>query len=271
MITKSNEIPVLIRGHWAARGLVGMWPMMPYEVGGNKILDLSGNGNNGILAGSAPWKAGKFGPAPHYDGSSGRHKVAYSSKLYCGNYMTVSFWAKSDITNYTSNAYVISMWDYANNDRMWGICIFADVDDWTVITSDNGVQNNTAHTGQTVDTALHMITFVIDNPNHSWAFYYDGRYINTVTPLYTYTNQGSFLTIAGLDASNFFDGILDLLKIYNRASSASEVALLYREQLCMFERDPIELWSAATIGALPGVAPTGNIWGPLGGCLKGVA
>jgi len=43
--------------------------------------------------------------------------------------------------------------------------------------------------------------------------------------------------------------------IYNRILSASEIAQLYREPFCMFDRDPIELWTGAMGGGVP---PVGN-------------
>ena len=47
-------------------------------------------------------------------------------------------------------------------------------------------------------------------------------------------------------------GQLDVPMIFNRALSAGEVALLYREPFCMFARTPIELWAAATQGVIGG-------------------
>ena len=75
-----------------SRGLVGYWPML--EGTGGKISDLSNNGNIGELTGTALWSSGLFGGCVDYDGSSGRHKVAYSPVLFCSPFMTVGFWAK---------------------------------------------------------------------------------------------------------------------------------------------------------------------------------
>ena len=72
-----------------------------------------------------------------------------------------------------------------------------------------------------------------------------------------YVNSTDNLVIganAGGDNLREFEGLIDNVVYWNRALTASEIALLYREPFCMFEQDPIELWSAATLGAPVGFA-----------------
>ena len=179
----------------------------PFNEGsGGQVFDLSANGNTGTLAGSAPWEAGKFGPAPHYDGSSGRHKIAYSPELYCGNYMTVSFWAKSDISNYTTDAYPFGMWDSGNGKRMWSVRIEADTDVWQIITAQADQDNALTATTLSVDTNWHYFAFVVDNANKKWHFYVDGIFRETLTMIYSFIDMGSSLTIGAVDDnSNWLD------------------------------------------------------------------
>ena len=70
-------------------------------------------------------------------------------------------------------------------------------------------------------------------------------------------NLGEDIKIGGTGAGvgGPFGGRIDHTLFYKRILSASEISLLYREPFCMFERDPIELWSAATLGA----PPVGNL------------
>ena len=52
----------LNRSHPLSRGLVGLW--LFNEGSGNKVFDLSGNGNTGTLQGTTPsWTSGKYGSA----------------------------------------------------------------------------------------------------------------------------------------------------------------------------------------------------------------
>jgi len=62
--------------------------------------------------------------------------------------------------------------------------------------------------------------------------------------------------IGGAIDGHFCLGNISHVYLYNLALSASKIAKLYREPFCMFDHDPIELWSAATQG---GGAPATTI------------
>ena len=215
-----------------SRGLVGYWPLL--EGVGGKIFDFSSNTNIGELAGTALWSSGLFGGCIDYNGGSGRHKIDYSSVLFCSPYMTVGFWAKSDVTNYTSSGYVISMYDYAANKRTWAIAVNASGDLWSVLTSTNGINGYYTNSTLAVDSSWHFFTFVVNNSTKQWDMYVDGLFNQTITAAVTYADQGSFLTIGGLDGSNYFDGKIDNVAIWNRRLSANEIYGLYREPFGMF-------------------------------------
>jgi len=53
-------------GHPLARGLVGYWLMN--EGSGNKVFDLSGNGNTGTFTNSVDLQPGESGPVLHANG-----------------------------------------------------------------------------------------------------------------------------------------------------------------------------------------------------------
>lgn len=260
---KPTRGSILIPGHPLLRGLVGYWPML--EGSGGKISDLSNNGNIGELTGTALWSSDLFGGCVDYDGSSGRHKIDYSPVLFCSPYMTVSFRAKSDVTNYTSSGYVVSMYDYAANKRVWGIAVNATGDLWTILTSVNGVNGYYTNSTLAVDSSWHTFTFVVNNSTKTWDMYVDGVFNQTITTAVTYADQSSFLTIGGLDGSNYFDGKIDHVAMWNRRLDANEIYGLYREPFCMFERAigpasiyvPVVVELAGTISAQSNL--TGNL------------
>jgi hypothetical protein len=231
-ILKPTRGSILISGHPLLRGLVGYWPML--EGSGGKISDLSHNGNIGELTGAALWSSGLFGGCVDYDGSSRRHKIGYNPVLFCSPYMTVAFWAKSDVTNYTSSGYVVSMYDYAANKRVWAIAVNASGDLWTVLTSANGINGYYTNSTLAVDSSWHFFTFVVNNSTRQWDMYVDGIFNQTITAAVTYADQGSFLTIGGLDGSNYFDGGIDDIAMWNRRLSVAEIYGLYREPFSMF-------------------------------------
>ncbi len=246
-IIKPTRGILLNKCHPLARGLVGYWPML--EGSGGKISDLSRNGNYGGLAGTAPWSSGLFGSCIDYDGSSGRHKIDYNPVLFCSPYMTVSFWAKSDVTNYSSSGYVVSMYDYAANKRVWAIAINASGDLWSVLTSANGINGYYTNSTLAVDTSWHFFTFVVNNSTKQWDMYVDGFFYQTITAAVTYIDQGSFLTIGGLDGSNYFDGRIDNVAIWNRRLSANEIYGLYHEPFRLFDKTvrPVPIYTPTIV------------------------
>ncbi|MBU0598822.1 LamG domain-containing protein, partial [Patescibacteria group bacterium] len=81
----------LNRSHPLAKGLVGCWVMN--EGAGNKIYDLSGNGNDGSFPGGTAnplWKPGRTGPALKFDGVN--DYVEKTSFTQITSAITISAW-----------------------------------------------------------------------------------------------------------------------------------------------------------------------------------
>jgi len=160
-------------------------------------------------------------------------QVAYDSSLFSGgtgNPMTISFWANSDITDYSSNAYAVSMFDFISNDRMWGVSISLSTDRWSIATG-SGAVGGVVDTSQAVESGWHYIVAVsVNNTARSWEFYYDGVG-ESITASHTYTDESSDLTIGALIGGfNEFDGTIDEVVIWNRSLSSSEISEIYQRQ-----------------------------------------
>lgn len=102
---------------------------------------------------------------------------------------------------------------------------------------------------------------------HILAVTYDGTYINfwidgehvevddaTCSGALTSNSNNWEIGRESQAGGDYWQGYCEYFYIWNRALSASEAALLYREPFCMFRQDTIELWAAATQG---GGAPPG--------------
>lgn len=77
----------------ASGSLVGQWHFD--EGAGTAAADSSGYGNNGTLAGSVAWVAGRFGSALQFNGAPGDVQVPDSPSLDPASGITVSAWVRS--------------------------------------------------------------------------------------------------------------------------------------------------------------------------------
>ena len=104
MILKPRLFRKPNKGHRLSRGLVGYWLLN--ESSGNKVFDLSGNGNTGTLVANTHWVPGGFGPsailAPEFD------YIGFDSEIVGAGDVTFWMWVyltdKSDWPNLINNS-----------------------------------------------------------------------------------------------------------------------------------------------------------------------
>lgn len=244
--------------HLLSKGCVGCWLMN--EGAGNILQDISGNRNNGTLVNGALWSGGRKGSALKFDGTNDYVVVPYNISLYQTT-MTVSFWAKSNITNYTTNGYAVSIYDFAATKRMWGIRVNEATDKWNVITSTNGSATTTHEdTTKSVTTSWAHLVFATPDAGDTWYPYYNGIPLTTLAVPAGYSNKSSALQIGGLIGVNAFDGLLDDVRIYNRVLSLQEIKQLYSDPFCNILQSRV--WVS---GGIPPTAASPALW--MGVCM----
>ena len=207
------------------------------------ISDLSGNGNNAAFNGSPYFTNSSGGRCLKFDGATDYLKVPYNVSLFCEDVMTVSFWFKSDKADYTSSAYLVSMWDDAGSNEMWAFAINHLSDQYNIISRSGGGGGTTNDdTNIDVDTDWHQFTLAIDNANQIWKTFVDGVLEDTSTGfMQTYGDRNSFLTIGALDGSNFFDGKFRNVQIINALLTDAECSQLYGESLQEGHYDRVDI------------------------------
>ncbi len=172
---------------WISDGLVGYWKMDESATTSGAI-DSSGNGNNGTYEGTASTTGGKFGRGGVFDGDS--------DYIDAGNInqgiKTISFWVKSASVNES----VIDFDDGTHVILISSGEVSANGFSKPIIFVDGEVESS-------VDTNWHFIT------------------IKTNTSI-----NVNNLNI-GRISTNYFDGAIDEVRIYNRALSKTEVQKLY--------------------------------------------
>ncbi len=215
----------LNKSHPLARGLVGYW--LFNEGSGNKVFDLSGNGNEGTITGTAPsWYGGKFGFVVMLPGTDEYITVTDFPGILGG--FSISMWIKQ-------NAYVdgCGLLDAnGGTDYLFGYF------------KGNKVRFYVGGFTQFVESS--KTDFNTDLNWRHIAGTYDGAtirlYINGVIHG---TTKASAVGSSGAETSfeigvynltTYFDGFIDIPSFYKRALSAPEIALIYRKPFCMFER-----------------------------------
>ena len=258
MILKPSIFTKLMRGHPLARGLVGCW--LFNEGSGGQVFDLSGNNHPGTFVNTPTWVPGKFGPAIDFvDTDSDYIDVLNLPEGFITPPCTVIVWLKCDVLpSVRGDEYTLFRYaTLAHNTERYQIRIEdsgANTNKLLATVSVNGETSDAFGPSAIIAGRWHQAVFVSESSTvHK--IYMDAVVGGTATAAFP------AITTPKLQFGvNYYDvlrdyiwGQIDIPSVYNRALCVSEIALLYREPFCMFERDPIELWAAATQG---GKAPT---------------
>ena len=235
MLLKPTRGLRLNKSHTLTRGLVSLWLMN--EGSGNKVFDLSGNGNIGTLKVNTHFVPGKYGSALDFDGISGDYvDFAEKFKFNSNDEFTVSISFNSAQETGVVQAIIGKRRAIAGSWALWyigsGGLLYFELNGDTVLREQISVAGVSAN-------AWHYVS--ITYKNTVMKIYVDG----VLKDEGAYTDSGNFdnnLFAIGKSPSStsYFLGLVDHGMIYNRALSASEIALLYREPFCVFE-NPIRL------------------------------
>jgi len=210
-----------------SEGLVGYWKMD--EGSGTTTADSSGNSNTGTFGtgSSAPsWSSGKFGIGTSYLGNN-YIEISDISKLPTGNNpRTMSLFFKTTqngahILSYGTQAsnQISALGFYNNNLGYLG----------------NGSDLTTPSTGY-YDGNWHQITMTFDGSTQ--ILYIDGIQKNSrITILNTGTTKLRMGANCYPSIGEFFNGLIDEVRIYNRALSPAEVSQLYN-----YASGPVGYW-----------------------------
>jgi len=256
----------LIRGNRLSKGLVDLWLMN--EGAGNKVYDLNGLNLTGYGTVGVPvWSAGNQGAALSYVSANEQYH-ALNTKPPITNYpFSVVAWFNSDNVVAGQALFWFGKSSVGGNyQALYLSGGFINAGSRNNLASRKAISStsysaNTWNMAAGVWTAQDLRDVYLNAAGK-------GSDANIVTyerdGLYTRTSIGMFRDSS---PSVPMAGKIGLVMLYNRALSASEIAKLYREPFCMFERKARTALMMPSVGAPP-VGNTGimtanaGYWGP---------
>src|SRR3989338_4371857 len=207
-------------------GLVGYWSMN--ENTGTVASDFSGNGNRGILTNGPTWVDGKRGKALNFDGVNDYVGIPDRDYLDLGtSNWSLALWVKTEQSDgglfcHDSASAVGCGGDFYSLEIIGGNAVAKfDAGGLTArATSTTTVNDGKWHHLVLVRSAPKVVNIYVDGVFED-SYDYSGSGGTLVNPSRT-------LTIGALDGANFINGLIDEVRIYNRALSATEIQALYK-------------------------------------------
>jgi hypothetical protein len=221
-----------------SKGLVGWWTFDGQDTAGSIIYDRSGQGNNGFLNGASstnPRVKGKLGQALSFDGVDDYVNIARNASLEPANAITVSTWFYWDDPSNSVNAPIVGIPYTADQEPYLSYLlqqISTSNDIGFAVTIDG---SRDVGVSKTVTTKTwHHLVGTWSSSERSTKLYVDGAVAATNT-----TNSGTlsyyneplrigWYSFPATRPEAFIDGLIDDVRIYNRALTADEIKRLYR-------------------------------------------
>lgn len=192
-------------------GLIGYWS---FEEGvGTTAYDYSGKKNNGVFSPTPPtWANGRVGKAMNFNGSSNFVQIDNSSLF--------------DVADFTYSA-----WIYAKNTTNWRSIIDIDNDEQLLAVYNGKIGiygrcgNKTGYGNIAVNSWNHLIWVVSGS---SFEIYLNGVMVGSGTgSCFPSVNADRLMIGAGHPGNEYFNGLIDEVRVYNRALSSTEIAAVY--------------------------------------------
>jgi len=216
-------------------GVIALWPLNICT--GGIGVDISGNGHHGTAYNMSPG-TDRFGNtigAGSFNGSNSYIDVPDQSALRLGNTdFTLNAWVQLNSYNWSFNSAILTKrYTGFNNGWIWSVTGNGSSPTGVVFYGPGGGSSNATGSTSLGTGSWYMVTSVYDLANQTLSIYINGtldRVVSSISPANAAITAN--LYIGRDDPSTFsngyfFDGILDDIRIYNRAVSYSEIQQLF--------------------------------------------
>ncbi len=196
----------------------------PFDEGSGTVAsDISGNGNNGVIAG-ASWVTGKFGQALSFSGATSNY-VSVPNLGVANGPFTIAMWVKP-----TSTGDYVTLCGYDAGHRLL-LAAPGTFGDGRLLAQFDG---NFFSVGKPTYGAWNFIVYVFDGSSEYW--YINGNLDSQHAT--TLPSWNSAFKIGQYDLMHYpYKGIVDDARIYGSALTAAEITQLYTRTLLYFPFD----------------------------------
>jgi hypothetical protein len=215
--------------------LVARWAFD--EGPGATILDSSGNKNHGTPVGGLQWVPLDEGGAMEFDGNSGHITIPFSESLRLLNQgdFTLTAWFKAG-TVPEENKEVFQQGDGTGTGRTW---LFAA--NGGEIRSYLGGATTASAINVETDTWYHAAVVVTESgPTDSVQVYVNGQPAGDPSEFGMEDADGIYYIGCHKNLTNFWDGVIDDVRLYNRALTDEEIAAMVPPKLKAYDPIPAD-------------------------------
>ena len=208
------------------RGLVGYWNFD--EGSGQTAYDASNEGNDGTLgatsgaeASDPTWTSGKEGGGLSFDGTDDYVGIADD---FVSDEFSAAMWIKIPADYPAADRYFFSTGQYSSGAGKNGLHLYIDSTKNVKFKVVTDILQSSVGVSITVDTFYYV---VFTKSGAIGKLYIDGIEKTSKTDLNTTSNSTLDITKIGLASTRYFPGIIDDVRIYNRALSSEEIRYHY--------------------------------------------
>lgn len=202
------------------------------EGSGTSATDSSGNGNHGTITG-ASWTSGKSGGALSFNGAN-RDYVEITGLLGSPANVTISAWIFPTSTD-VKGAEVLNVGDYLairtnwTEQTPWVSAIMG-----SFYSAAPGFRATFLPVSLDASSGWHHLAYTVDDTNNVQRLYFDGVLVGTrrTTQSIQYSGWGTNTFIGrhgNGDIDYDYTGIIDEIRVYNRALSALEIKNIHHQ------------------------------------------